>query len=57
MAPTLRFPDVNKEFVAEVDASNTGIGAVLSQCSSDNKMHPCAFYSKSISPAVKMALE
>lgn len=50
-APILRFPDVNKQFIVEVDASNTGIGAILCQRSDDNKMHPCSFYSKSLSPA------
>ena len=36
----------------EVDASNTGVGAVLSQRSAgDSKVHPCAFYSHRLSPA------
>ena len=36
----------------EVDASNAGVGAILSQCSAgDSKVHPCAFYSHRLSPA------
>ena len=36
----------------EVDASNTGVGAVLSQRSAgDAKVHPYAFYSHRLSPA------
>jgi hypothetical protein len=57
--------------VVEADASDTGVGAVLSQHSpSDHKLHPCAFFSRRLSPpernydvgnrkllAVKLALE
>ena len=36
----------------EVDASDSGVGAVLSQRSaSDNKIHLCAFLSRKLSPA------
>ena len=36
----------------EADASDTGVGAVLSQRSaSDHKLHPCAFFSRRLSPA------
>lgn len=35
-----------------MDASDTGVGAVHSQCSpSDNKLHPCAFFSRRLSLA------
>ncbi len=38
--------------MVEVDASEVGVGAVLSQCSSaDGKMHPCAYFSHRLSPA------
>ena len=38
----------------EVDASNSGVGAVLSQRSDiDQKLHPCAFLSRRLSPAEK----
>uniref|UniRef100_A0A8P4GPN0 Gypsy retrotransposon integrase-like protein 1 n=1 Tax=Dicentrarchus labrax TaxID=13489 RepID=A0A8P4GPN0_DICLA len=51
-APVLRHPDPSLQFVVEVDASDTGIGAVLSQRSpKDQKLHPCAFLSRRLSPA------
>ena len=34
------------KFIVEVDASDAGMGAVLSQCADDVKMHPCAFFSQ-----------
>ncbi|XP_061886375.1 uncharacterized protein LOC133636399 [Entelurus aequoreus] len=38
----------------KVDASDSGVGAVLSQQStSDQKLHPCAFFSRRLSPAEK----
>uniref|UniRef100_A0A8C6K7U4 Gypsy retrotransposon integrase-like protein 1 n=1 Tax=Nothobranchius furzeri TaxID=105023 RepID=A0A8C6K7U4_NOTFU len=50
-APILVTPDSKAQFILEVDASNTGVGAVLSQRSSaDQKLHPCAFYSKRFTP-------
>lgn len=70
-APILINPDSSRQFVVEVDASDVGVGAVLSQRSpEDNKLHPCAFLSHRLSPternydvgnrellAVKLALE
>lgn len=51
-APLLSIPDPNLQFVVEVDASEVGVGAVLSQRSStDQKLHPCAFYSRRLIPA------
>uniref|UniRef100_A0A8C6KJR4 Gypsy retrotransposon integrase-like protein 1 n=1 Tax=Nothobranchius furzeri TaxID=105023 RepID=A0A8C6KJR4_NOTFU len=51
-APILIQPDPQKQFILEVDASDTGAGAVLSQRSvHDGKLHPCAFYSRRLSPA------
>ncbi|XP_028324820.1 uncharacterized protein LOC114476995 [Gouania willdenowi] len=53
-APILSHPDPSSQFVIEVDASDSGIGAVLSQRSvSDQKLHPCAFYSRRLTPAEK----
>ncbi|XP_030281596.1 uncharacterized protein LOC115586588 [Sparus aurata] len=44
--------DPDRQFVVEVDASDIGVGAVLSQrAAGDNKLHPCAFFSKKLSPA------
>ncbi len=51
-APILITADPSRQFVVEVDASEVGVGAVLSQRSpSDDKMHPCAFLSHRLSPA------
>ncbi len=51
-APILVHPDPDKAFVVEVDASTTGVGAVLSQQQgTPAKLHPCAFFSRKLSPA------
>ncbi|KAI3366353.1 hypothetical protein L3Q82_000513 [Scortum barcoo] len=51
-APVLTVPDPALQFVVEVDASNEGVGAVLSQRSAtDNCIHPCAFLSRKLTPA------
>ncbi|KAL2077728.1 hypothetical protein ACEWY4_027232 [Coilia grayii] len=50
--PILRQPDPNEQFIVEVDASDVGVGAVLSQRSADDrKVHPCAFFSHRLSTA------
>ncbi len=49
-APILHHPNPNLAFIVEVDASSTGIGAILSQRhSSPAKMFPCAFFSRKLS--------
>ncbi|XP_023805578.1 uncharacterized protein LOC111946457 [Oryzias latipes] len=51
-APILIQPDPARQFVVEVDASDSGVGAVLSQREeSSNKLKPCAFFSKKLTPA------
>ncbi len=50
-APILHHPDPDLEFTVEVDASSTGIGAVLSQRQGDPpKLYPCAFFSHKLNP-------
>ncbi|XP_055015782.1 uncharacterized protein LOC129410863 [Boleophthalmus pectinirostris] len=51
-APVLTHPDPSRQFIVEVDASDSGVGAVLSQRSTgDQRIHPCAFFSHRLSPA------
>ncbi|KAI2643052.1 Transposon Tf2-11 polyprotein [Labeo rohita] len=51
-APLLHHPDPELPFTVEVDASTTGAGAVLAQVVGDPPLlHPCAFYSRKLSPA------
>ncbi len=71
MAPVRRHPDPQVPFVVEVDASTTGVGAVLSQYHGEPPhLHPCSFFSQELTPreqnydignnkllAIKLALE
>ena len=50
-APVLMHPDNSKPFIVECDASNFAVGAVLSQHDSENRLHPVAFYSRSLNNA------
>ena len=47
-APVLAYPDSNKEYLLETNASNLGLGAVLSQKQSDGRYHLVAFGSRAL---------
>lgn len=48
-APVLIHPDL--QFVVEVDAPGSGVGAVLSQrAPADQKFLPCEFFSRGLTP-------
>ena len=51
--PVLVFPDFDKPFLLEMDASKEGLGAVLSQKQSDGRYHPVTFGSHSLNPSEK----
>lgn len=52
ISPILKHPDSYKSFIAQVDASETGVGAVLSQrFGKKPKLHPLGFFSRKLSPA------
>ena len=44
-APILAFPDFNKPFLLETDASGRGLGAILSQKQADGQYHPITYAS------------
>ena len=50
--PILRYPDYSREFILTTDASNEGVGAVLSQ-GEIGKDLPIAFASRSLNKAEK----
>ena len=46
----LKSPDFDRKFILQTDASNRGVGAILSQQDSDGVEHPVAFYSHKLLP-------
>ncbi|XP_053499602.1 uncharacterized protein LOC128619445 [Ictalurus furcatus] len=51
-APIIKHPDPSRPFIVEVDASETGVGAILSQRFGEKpKLHLVAFFSRKLSPA------
>ena len=52
-APILAYPKIglDAEFVLEMDASRTGLGAVVWQQQSDGMLHPIAYASHSLDPS------
>ncbi len=49
-SPILCYPNFDKDFQLETDASIKGLGAVLSQKQTDGKYHPVAYASRALSP-------
>ena len=47
-APVLVFPDFNKPFLLETDASKKVLGVVLSQKQDDGRYHPIALGSRTL---------
>ena len=43
-------PNFSKPFILQTDTSDRGVGAVLSQYSTDNQLHPVAYFSKKLLP-------
>ena len=43
-------PDYGKPFVVQTDASEHGVGAVLSQCDGTGTEHPVAYFSHKLLP-------
>ena len=49
-APVLQSPDFSRPFTLQTDASDRGIGAVLSQQGDDDEEHPVAYWSRKLLP-------
>ncbi|XP_041424995.1 uncharacterized protein LOC121395491 [Xenopus laevis] len=49
-APVLQAPDFTRRFVVQTDASNYGLGAVLSQVNSKGEEHPVIYLSRKLLP-------
>lgn len=49
--PTLKPTDFTKEFIVTCDASDKGLGAILSQIHDNGIEYPCAYASRALSPS------
>ena len=49
-SPILRSPDFSRPFILQTDASDRGVGAVLSQLDDEGIDHPVAYYSRKLLP-------
>ena len=49
-SPVLASPDFSRPFVLQTDASDRGVGAVLSQCDESGSDHPVAYFSRKLLP-------
>ena len=49
-APVLAFPDFDRDFLLETDASGRGLGAVLAQKQEDGTVCPLAYASRTLQP-------
>ena len=56
-APILAFPDFNKPFLLETDASGRGLGAVLSQKQAVGQYHPIAYASRVMNETEQISLQ
>ena len=50
LCSVLKGPDFSKQFTLQTDASDRGIGAVLSQLDEEGNDHPVAYFSRKLLP-------